>query len=208
MVPAPPRAMSNLDHIRLLLRDPRGHELEIGLALNAMTDADLGRLGHGSLTKLVKSLIAGPGVGVDYSTVMRWCRAASVLDGADDPRAEWGISRLAEVGKVPTRGELRVPCIVRRDVDPCPSSTSTPLEPAATIGSPGTACPASCVATSIPGRVGRRRSSSTRMARKSPWPATRSVRVDASCSAVTEFLKGGTPPDDRPPPTLKVRHPT
>ena len=48
----------NMDHRRLrqAIRDPRGHELEIGLALKDLTDADLGWLGHGSLA-LVRAVL-------------------------------------------------------------------------------------------------------------------------------------------------------
>ena len=92
--------MPSPDHIRRLLRNPRGHELEIGLALTSLKKADLGRLGHASLTELVRSLIDEGDVDVDYSTLMRWCRAASVLDGPDDPMAALGVSKLLELARV------------------------------------------------------------------------------------------------------------
>lgn len=71
-----------------ILRSPRGHELGIGMALHTLSDADLKQLGQVSLTALVRSLIAEPGVKVDWSTVVRWVRAISALSGPDDPRRE------------------------------------------------------------------------------------------------------------------------
>ena len=64
--------MPSPDHIRRLLRNPRGHELEIGLALTSLKKADLGRLGHAGLTGLVRSLLDDRDADVDYSTLMRW----------------------------------------------------------------------------------------------------------------------------------------
>lgn len=81
--------------LRTLLQHPEGNELAIGFALH---DAD--RSGplpdnHASL----RSLIEAHG-DLNYSTVMRWVRAASVLDGPDDPRRAWGISRLVDLAKL------------------------------------------------------------------------------------------------------------
>ena len=88
----------DLDDLRELFLDPRSDALDVGLRLHALTREDLRAMGHGSLRELLKGLLP-EGRRPEYSTVMRWVRAASVLRGPDDPRREWGVSRLAEVAR-------------------------------------------------------------------------------------------------------------
>jgi len=90
-----------LESLRSLLLDPEADPLDVGLALHSLTSADLRALGHESLTDLLQDDLL---VGVhrpDYTTVMRWVRSASVLDGPDDPRRAWGMSRLGELARLP-----------------------------------------------------------------------------------------------------------
>jgi len=92
---------SGLQQLRSLLLDPEADPLDVGLALHSLTPADLRALGHESLTDLLQDDLL---VGVerpDYATVMRWVRAASVLDGPGDPRRAWGMSRLGELARLP-----------------------------------------------------------------------------------------------------------
>jgi len=91
----------SLDSLRSLLLDPRSDPLDAGLALHALTPDDLRELGFASLRELLKGLLV-PGQRPEYSTVMRWVRAASVLSGPDDPRRQWGVSRLVEVARCTT----------------------------------------------------------------------------------------------------------
>jgi len=90
-----------LESLRSLLLDPESDPLDVGLALHSLTPDDLRALGHESLTDLLQDDLL---VGVrrpEYTTVMRWVRAASVLDGPDDPRRAWGMSRLGELARLP-----------------------------------------------------------------------------------------------------------
>jgi len=89
-----------LAKLRDLLLDPRADPLAVGLELDALSQDDLGRVGHTSLTGLLQHLLAGVDR-PDYSTVMRWVRAAALLDGPDDPRRELGLARLGELAKLP-----------------------------------------------------------------------------------------------------------
>jgi len=96
--PMPP---TDLDNLRSLLLDPEADPLDVGLVLAALTPNDMRALGHESLTDLLQDDLL---VGVrrpEYTTVMRWVRAASVLEGPDDPRREWGMSRLGELARLP-----------------------------------------------------------------------------------------------------------
>lgn len=86
--------------LRDLLSAPRGQEIAIGLALSALDRADLTALGHDHLRSLIERELL-PGLdSPDYSTIMRWVRAAGVLDGPEDPRAAWGVSTLCELAKL------------------------------------------------------------------------------------------------------------
>ena len=73
--------MPDLKPIKRLLRNPRGHELEIGFALNSLAEADLESLGHASLTEFIKSDLLAGVEKPDYSTVMCRVGAASIPDG-------------------------------------------------------------------------------------------------------------------------------
>lgn len=85
----------DLETLRTLLNDPRGHELEIGFVLLEMRQAGEFPGGHPSLHRfIVEELHA------DYSTLMRWLRAARFLGDSGDARAELGVSRILELAKL------------------------------------------------------------------------------------------------------------
>jgi len=113
----------DLETLRTLLVDPREHEIEIGFALLEMQRTELYPGGRSSLRQLVeKSLRLRPSSQVgqsgycpDYSTVMRWVRAAGSLQDPDDPRAGWGVQRLLELLVIEDE-ELRECFIARHDV--------------------------------------------------------------------------------------------
>ena len=85
----------NRSQLRDLLNDHGGRELEVGFALLAVSREDKLPGRHESLRSLIDAH-----EGLDYSTAMRWMRAAEVLDGPEDPRREWGVSRLAELARI------------------------------------------------------------------------------------------------------------
>jgi len=89
------------EELRRLLTDPNADPLDIGFALLSLTPGELRALGHGSLTDLLREGLLASVDEPDYSTVMRWVRSAAVLSGPDDPRRQWGISRLGELARLP-----------------------------------------------------------------------------------------------------------
>ncbi|MHB8995204.1 MAG: hypothetical protein ACYC63_08155 [Armatimonadota bacterium] len=96
---------ATIPQLKALLLGPQADPLTVGLTLAALTTDDIGRLGYASLTGLLGDLLPNGG-SPDYSTVMRWVRAASVLDGPDDPRRVWGLAKLGELAKLVTSEAL------------------------------------------------------------------------------------------------------
>lgn len=86
--------------LREMLKAPAGRELEVGVALLAISPDDLRSLGCGSLSELIQRKLLRGLKRPEYSTVMRWVRAAEMLGGPDDPLCDWGVSRLVELGRI------------------------------------------------------------------------------------------------------------
>lgn len=96
-MPKPERTLANL---RRTVLSPQADPLTVGLKLSSLSTDDVERLGYGSLTKLIRDGLLPDEGRPDYSTVMRWVRAASLLDGPDDPRRAWGLAKLGELARL------------------------------------------------------------------------------------------------------------
>lgn len=91
---------TSVSALKAMVTEASGRELEVGLALLSLTRDDLEALGCQSLTELIQRRLLGKVERPDYSSVMRWVRAAEVLDGLDDPQRGWGVSQLIELARI------------------------------------------------------------------------------------------------------------
>lgn len=86
-----------IDELRRLLREPSGHELEIGRTLLAMRSNGEFPEGFSSLRGFIVSVRGS----VDYSTAMKWVRAAEHLAGRTDWVSTWPVSQALELLRIP-----------------------------------------------------------------------------------------------------------
>lgn len=106
--------MMDAEELAGLLGAPEGRELEIGLALLEMSQLGNFPSRHRSLREWLPTVSSR-----DYTSVMRWVRAAGALEGPDDARAAWGVHRLLELLRIED-ADLREAFIARHDVGRMP----------------------------------------------------------------------------------------